>query len=242
MSHRSSVRSAFRDLLRFYDQVDDLLYTPEAQQKWACSMGCCDCCYQLPVASIMEMLIIVDEIYDKDTTLSLLNDLVHKSAEQADNIIRDPTITIESWFDRQYPCVLLDKQTNHCLFYEKRPVACRTYLVPLGHREKCKVSYKGLIPMINMDQARDAGVMHSLAGSNQLGIPMLYGPLPVIFYWAAEFYLRGRPKLLQIIKDKPWETTLGCSEFWTHRLKYAEAHETTSERSLQEVIISPEGE
>jgi Fe-S-cluster containining protein len=91
------------------------LHIAEAHGAWPCRKGCADCCRSLasePQVSEPEW----------HRVLSAINALPEDAAAAARQRIRE-----SAGRERPVICPLLDADTNACLIYEARPIACRTY-------------------------------------------------------------------------------------------------------------------
>ena len=86
-----------------------------AREDWPCRKGCADCCRHLaaePRVSLAEWRLVTQAIYA----------LPAEIAEAARQRIRET-----AGRTRPVVCPLLDQETDACLIYEARPVACRAY-------------------------------------------------------------------------------------------------------------------
>lgn len=236
MSLRTRIRSSFREMTRFYSAADRAIAAAREQHPSPCKEGCNACCRQLPTASIVEGLCIVDTLFRRG------NGAFDRAAESAARFAAmlggDPKLNNEAWFEKQLACPLL--ADGLCSVYDVRPVTCRTMLVAEPDSSKCQVAYKGLVGHIDLSMIRRSGLVVSKGCADGLGVPMLYGPLPVVLYWACLLYAQGPDTFKRSIKGKPWETEQGCIAFWASRLEGDRAMQT--EPSSEPVEASKEEE
>jgi Fe-S-cluster containining protein len=83
----------------------------------SCGDGCDACCHQIIGATPLELLVIVDYLKARGTSLQALRERVHELAEAA------RVVGPRGRFAPEHPCVFLE---NHrCSIYEVRPLICR---------------------------------------------------------------------------------------------------------------------
>lgn len=87
--------------------------TVAAAPDWPCCAGCANCC-----RSLAQLPSLTDQEWDR---LEAATPLSHQAAIH--HRIRDALTQPQGPFI----CPWLDREQNHCLVYEARPVACRTY-------------------------------------------------------------------------------------------------------------------
>lgn len=127
------VSSAFKRMLSVLDKEIKKI-EKKVNINATCEKGCSHCCYFPIILTKMEAKLIVQYIqqlpklkkeelvthleqYYRNEDLTMVYNIDFKTDQQYKG----------KYITKQVPCPLLDKQTNSCLAYEVRPIACRTH-------------------------------------------------------------------------------------------------------------------
>lgn len=89
------------------------------KDKITCKPGCSHCCSRPVFATIGEVANISDSLKKSGK----LGEVIKRSEE----LMEYGDIPLNTWYDLQLKCPVLDPETNKCLAYQNRPLMCSTH-------------------------------------------------------------------------------------------------------------------
>lgn len=209
MGKISTFKSSLRVMEGLYGAIDRSLVSLYGRSDVPCKKGCCDCCYQLVTASIIEALYILIPLAKDKEKAGIFNQFIlPKIKEQAELMEK---ATVDSWWKKEIPCVFLSSEL--CSIYSRRPVACRTCIV-IGTQERCsRGSIKEVMKFDHREMTAE-GIKASTEVSDKLGIPTIIAPLPVSLGLATRLLNGGVSFFRSYIRGTVYENALIAASYW----------------------------
>lgn len=205
MTDRSSLRRIKKRLMVVNEGVD--IAFKKGLEKIGvtptCQKGCSHCCHQATMITLSEAIAIVVWLAEHGQ-LESLRHLKQDEAAQQVRLLLQSTMDRRKYYQLQLPCIFL--RGNTCSVYEVRPGACRTH-VSLEDPDHCKPGWTEPIASVDTSASADYIARHSAKDAEQLGIPLIFAPLPLAIAWAIRAWTEG----IDVMKAKIMKTPYGIS-------------------------------
>lgn len=192
-----------RRMITVYQEVDPGLQDRAKEAGARCSKGCAACCYlamnlRFPEAVLLAEKILRGEIPGVDVQRA--SRLLYVQATMRVEALKDPDPN-RFYFEKRFPCIMLDTADKTCRAYAWRPTGCRTHFV-VSDPSLCSPSVEAEITMVNtldfVEEVNDE-VEHVC---KQVGIRNYYAPFPIALLWGLKLLAEGRQKFDEALGDK----------------------------------------
>lgn len=215
MTDKSAKRIA-RKLQVVYEEHNRYVDTAVASQNATCRKGCASCCNLLVSATVPEALAIVDYISQRPALWERFLGAMPLMKEQIRMLARKD-MSREKYWAQQQPCTFLNLTTKECTIYPVRPSVCRSH-VSIDDPEKCDIKYgEGLVSFLNLRFLDEAVWKTGQYLMKQRGLPLIYGPFPLVLLWAAAYYVEGEHKLKNEVAKTPYaHGDMAGTQSWLH--------------------------
>jgi hypothetical protein len=155
-------------------------------------VGCTGCCHQLVQITLLEGLVIVDELLSLPTDVaSSAIERVRADLPMVEGLPDDASKARGAYFERAHPCPLL--VDGRCIVYRGRPGECRLHFVASDPAD-CYPPVVRTVAFFDTSSVREALFLEGADIAHRFNLLTLVGTLQQMTHLAFTLALCGRAK------------------------------------------------
>lgn len=171
-------------VLQVYAKYDGPLQAKIAEKNVSCKAGCANCCRLPALASVAEMVPVVEALSKRDdwegTLRPALELLIAEQLAAVSMVNMMEASERSAYLEKQIACIFLGKD-EMCRIYNLRPSACRYHYV-VSPPENCSpLLPDATVARVDLRKIED---LVAMVGAQEIG-GILAGPIPAAFVFAA---------------------------------------------------------